>query len=384
MVFIVQQANNFCAAPWIGLYYHSDSASSCCAMSTTNGLSPKEYLESEQLKELKQDFIKGKQSTKCDACWVKDRRGLVSIRQHFVENFPNFNYKEHNQLKYMELRESNLCNFACRMCNANDSVKIEREINDNPELLRYFAPKSTNSSISEENWKEIFELSTGLDHLYLTGGEPLLMKRYYDLMDHLIAHNRHETIRLKIYTNCSVFNPVFIDKLVKFKRAEINMSIDAVGKVAEYQRYGTDWDVVRANIFKFAELPIRIRVHSTISAYTLLDMSALADLFLEIRDYEKLKAKLMIFNAHVVRFPVALDYANLNYDLRVRAINEIDAAIKKLSSEFIFKSFVEELVALRKQLIIRHDCDFKSFVDMTKALDKVRNQSFEEVFGYKI
>jgi organic radical activating enzyme len=378
----VEQANNFCPAPWVGLYYHSDSASACCAMQTRS-MSPKEYFESDWLKKLKQDFIEGKQSPNCNSCWIKDSRGLKSIRQHFVKNHPNININD-TITKHMELRESNLCNFACRMCNPTDSVKIEREIEEHPDLNKFFYNKTTNSNISDKNWSQVLDVAKGLDSLYLTGGEPLIMKRYYDLIDFLIENNRHHDIILRIFTNCSVYNPIFIEKLVKFKNAQIKMSIDAVGKVAEYQRYGTDWKTVYANIFKFAELPIQLGIHSTISAYTVLDMSALADLFLEIKNYKNLKAELMTFNAHVVRIPKALDCANLNPTLRIKAINEIDKAIEKLSPHKLFNHYVNELVATKNQLIHRKDCNFEAFVSMTKALDRVRNQSFEEVFGYEI
>ena len=377
MVSIVQQANNFCPAPWVGLYYHSNAASPCCTMGTQS-MSPKEYFESDWLSSLKQEFLDNKKPERCNSCWIKERQGLKSIRGHFLDE----NYEIETQTKHLELRESNLCNFACRMCNPTDSVKIEREIEDHPELSRFYSPNS-NSDMTDDNWAQILEVSKNLNSLYLTGGEPMLMKRYYDLLDFLIENNRQDDITLRIYTNCSVYNPIFIEKLLKFKKAELILSIDAVGKVAEYQRHGTNWETVRANIFKFAELPIRLGIHSTISAYSILDVSALASLFVEIQEYEFRQAHLMKFNAHVVRVPAPLDYANLNIDLRIRAVKQIDDAVKKLTNR-LFSIYVDELLALRKQLLDRRDCNYSLFVSMTKTLDNVRNQSFENVFGYKI
>jgi sulfatase maturation enzyme AslB (radical SAM superfamily) len=211
----------------------------------------------------------------------------------------------------------------------------------------------------------------------------MLIKRYYDVLDFLIELGRNETIELKIYTNCSVYNPIFMDKLAKFKNVYLKLSIDAVGPVAEYQRHGTQWDVVRSNIFKFLELPFNVSIHSTFTAYSILDISSLADFFVEVKNYEKLNANLTRFNAHVARKPVPLDYANLNIELRARAIIEIDKAVEKLSDSF-FLVYVKELKALRKQLLERRNCNHQLFVNMTKTLDKARNQSFEEVFGYKI
>lgn len=341
-------------------------------------MSPNEYLNSDWLRSLKQEFLEGKRPQRCNSCWIKEDQGLTSIRKSFGKH-----PYDQGQTKHLELRESNLCNFACRMCNPTDSVKIERELEEHPELNRFYLPNNT-SDMTDENWSQILDISLGLNSLYLTGGEPMLMKRYYDLLDHLIANGKNENIILRIYTNCSVYNPIFIEKILKFKDVGIKLSIDAVGSVAEYQRYGTNWETVRANVFKFAELPIKLGIHSTITAYSVLDESSLADFFIELESYPKLKAKLMRFNAHVSRIPTGLDYANLNVDLRVKAIQEIDKTVEKLSHSKLFANHVSEIVALRKQLLERRDCNFDLFVNMTKALDRARNQSFEEVFGYKI
>ena len=377
MVCIVQQANSFCSAPWVGMYYHSNSVSPCCTTKTQN-MSPNEYLASDWLKSLKQEFIDGKKPDVCKACWVKEDQGLKSIRTGFRKRAIDPN----KTTTHLEIRESNLCNFACRMCNPTDSVKIEREFEINPELQKFYLPNKS-SDMTEENWNQIMKVAIGLDSINITGGEPMLMKRYYDLLDHLIDHGRNENIILKIFTNCSVYNPIFIEKMLKFKNVQLRMSIDAVGKTAEYQRYGTDWETVRANIFKFAELPIRMGIHSTITAYSILDTSSLADLFIELESYENLKATLVNFDAHVSRTPIALDYANLNVDLRLRAVREIDAAVGKLTST-LFTAYVRELLAIKKQLLERRDCNFALFVSLTKALDRIRNQSFEEVFRYNI
>jgi hypothetical protein len=180
-----------------------------------------------------------------------------------------------------------------------------------------------------------------------------------------------------------VFNPVFNEKLVKFKRAQINMSIDAVGKTAEYQRYGTKWDEVRENIFKFIQLPIETKIHSTISAYSILDISSLAKFFVELKSYPNKGMKLAEFTTHVVQEPSPLRFVNLNHDLRMKAIKQIDMALNELQDEFFFL-YSKELISIRKQLLLNQINDFAGFIVMTKALDTARKQSFEEVFGYKI
>jgi hypothetical protein len=343
----------------------------------TKPFSPKEYLGDNETKRLQKDFLQGIKSERCSGCWKKENYGLQSVRKYYENQ-----ERDLSKITHLELRESNLCNFGCRMCNATDSVIIEREIANNTELLKYFKPK-TDHSTTEENWNQILEIVKDLDSLSLTGGEPMIMKRYYELFDYMIEIGKNETIAIRVHTNGSVYNPIFIDKYLKFKKSFLHISIDAVGKVAEYQRYGTNWDIVRTNIFKYLKLPINISLRSSLTAYTILDMSNLADFFIELYKMEK-EANLFPFRIHAVVTPQSLNFENLNTGLRIRAYKSISDAIEKLSKYDFFKIYVKELITIQTQILSRPNCNFVSFVNMTKALDKSRNESFEDVFGYKL
>jgi hypothetical protein len=137
MVFIVQPPSNFCPAPWIGFFYHSNAASPCCTMQPDKmpKMSPEEYFKSDWLTSLKQEFLDGKKPERCTSCWIKESQGLVSIRSYFINKYPFDETLLTQPTKHMEFRESNLCNFACRMCNPTDSVKIEREVESFPKPI---------------------------------------------------------------------------------------------------------------------------------------------------------------------------------------------------------------------------------------------------------
>ena len=386
MAYSEPTANNYCGLAFSGLFYQNNSASSCCAMQTRPS-SPNEYNTSIETLKLRQDFTDGLKPDPCKNCWVKEENGHRSIRNLYTS------YRDPTKITHMELRESNLCNFSCRMCDPASSVVIEREIEANPELSKFFNKNydlsgnkseelvDTNST-SKENWNQILELAKDVESVILTGGEPMLMKRYFDFLDYLISIGK-QNIRLIIYTNGSVYNPIFVEKLKKFPNMSLFISIDAVEKVAEYQRRGTKWNVVRDNIFRFAELPITIKLHSTMTAYSVLDVSRLVNFFIELSQ-TKMYATLLPFTVHFAREPKALEFVNLNRELKLRAIQEIDSAIQKLPDHNLFKIYVRELTSARRQLLTREDKRYDLFVKMTKALDASRNESFEEVFGYKL
>ena len=345
-------------------------------------MSAEEYLNSEFRQNLKESFIRNEQSPHCEACWHKRKHNHSSYRSGFLSRYDSEKQKLKDQIKYLEIRETNICNMACRMCEPADSSRLEREINEHPELAQYY-PTNPYTKMTSDNWKSLLKVIDNVEGVRLTGGEPTLTKRYYQLLDYLIASGRNQNIRLMFYTNCSTFSPKFIEKILKFKKVTITCSLDGVGDKAEYIRYGAKWNDVRTNVLRYMQLPVSIEVHSIISAYSVLGMSSLSDFFVEMLESKRL-ATYEPFTAFSVMNPRPLSYYNLNVDLRVRAVKEIDISLQKLTHPVVTKFYTKELESLKTKLLTRKDCDFDSFVRMTKALDKARNQSFEEVFGYRI
>ena len=381
---IVQQANNFCPAPWNAMFYQVDKASVCCVSEDKLKMTPDEFRKSQYLKQLKQDLLDGKKPSNCNNCWKTEEKNHQSIRQHFLTNFPGYNFTdtEDYPLEYMELRCSNLCNFMCRMCNPTNSIEIAREAKKFPFIHKFHDKGEYElSEISEENYSQISRSTKDLKYLFLTGGEPFLMKQYYDLLDSMIDNGKCDDTVLQIYTNCSVYNPKFVDKIKRFKSVKLNMSIDAVGKVAEYQRKGTIWDTVKSNAVKLAEIEnIQPFIHSTVTAYTVLDMSALIDFYIEMQD----KFPNIKFMMHTASHPLGMSYTCLDERTRKFAAAQIGDAIKKIETRSKMGRIKEELRHMSQGLAFTPIKDFDKLCNLTKYFDAMRDESFEDVFGYKL
>ena len=314
----------FCPAPWKSLYSHTNEMAVCCVSTRKFKMSPKEFLASEYLTELREKFLKGEVDDTCSRCVDAEKNGLHSIRKHFLERHGNSTTEK---LDYIELRASNLCNFQCKMCGPDSSSLIAGSIN----------------TVTDSNWKEILELSDNLKSLNLTGGEPFLIKQYYELLDHLIEKNRTD-IKLKIYTNCSTYNPIFIKKILKF-RSVLHLSIDGIGATAQLQRTGTDWDTVNSNILKFIKLPVGIVFHTTFTSLNITDVFALSKYFIEMN---KLKSKLF-FVAHSVDDSHELNLLSLDHESKRVAIDNITNSLEILKDECFIK-FKDELISIKKML----------------------------------
>ena len=362
--------SSFCPAPWISLFYQNNKASMCCVDRTQLDMSPIEFRKSEYLSEIKAQFLNGEKPANCSFCWKSEEQGLQSIRQHYNKRYPNFVPTDDMPLQYIELRASNLCNMGCRMCNTKNSSKLNREVMDNPQLSSWLGKVETDTEINDDNWQQILSTSETLDTLFLTGGEPMLIKKYYDLMDVLIEKQRSDKVDLHIYTNASVYNPLFIEKMLQFKTVNMNMSIDGVEQMAEYQRYGVEWKTIEKNIQKYLQLPIINNFHTTITAYNLLDLSSLAKFYVDIlKKYPSTN-----FKAHVAGGKIPMHYLNLPDDLRKKAINQIIESVK-IMNDPKFKQITDQLVNIVR-MYKKESGDYEKFLTATKEMDIIRGQDF--------
>ena len=237
------RGNFFCAAPWATLYYHGNKASVCHARVDKFEMGPREFLDSDYLKNLKKQFINGEVPSNCISCVIKENMSLKSTRQAILgyldkNKIPlsDFTVETSSKIIRLELRANNLCNFKCRFCNSENSSLIEEEHEIYPILEQYNPNRLKDEKKTYDiNLTELKNLAlTNLKVLCITGGEPFLIKSYYDYMDFLIEQDVSKNITLEIYTNCSVYNPKFIERMLKFGQVNFVMSLDGVGKSASY------------------------------------------------------------------------------------------------------------------------------------------------------
>ena len=375
----------FCPAPWTSIYYHGQTASPCHASTDKLAMSPEEYLQSGWLKNIKKQLLEGKVPKNCGVCLEKEQLGLKSTRGtiHKRSNKDSSNYTADQKTVFerIELRSSNLCNFSCRMCSSSSSSEIQKEIEKYPILKTFDGGVDESLTVtSDSNFEQL--LSTITDNVHticFTGGEPMLIKQYYDFMDFLIEKKISDNVSLEFFTNCSVRNPKFIERIMQFRNVRFVMSIDGVGKTAEYQRNGTKWETVEQNIMYFAELrgPIDLEYNTAISPFVLLDISSLAKFLMKV--YEKNNN--LATKCYSVTVPRYLHVLNMSQPLREKSIGEIDQALEILTPSN-FDVITKELRAIRGNLISTPQLDSAvSFINHTRILDQIRNQKFEEVFG---
>jgi len=384
-----KMTDNFCSAPWVSLFYQTNQASVCCINKNSSTVSPMRFISGDTVKNLKKDFLNNKRPESCSTCWQLEDSGNKSVRSLINSTYPLdraiLTDNTPTEIKYLELRISNLCNFSCRMCGPFNSNQFDKEVKSNDSLQRYFRPVTNITKFDSVSMEQIKTIAKNLDVLNLTGGEPMLIKEYHDLFDYLIENQYNENIMLQITTNGSVFNPKLMEKIIQFKSVRIVVSIDGVNEVGEYQRYGSLWNTVKENFYSYLDLPkIEVVVNSVSSGYTILDTLNLVNFLIETR---QIKREFIWVLWRAVN-PPQIDFSLLNEDLTKQALEQVQLSLTKLlSSEFndrFFSHGIQELKSFLVQLEKNDFLNFKEFIDFTKVLDDSRNESFEKVFGYKI
>lgn len=186
----------------------------------------------------------------------------------YLDEIVKAGWKEDYNPKYVEVSFSNVCNFKCSYCGPMFSSKWVEE------MKKFGAYNTTNSfnnleylkhldmlpyGIDEVNpyvesfWKWWPELYNNLHTFRITGGEPLLSKDTFKILDYIIdSKSPNKKLKMCINTNLGVsqdiFN-VFVEKLEKILDNElvdefvIFTSADTWGKQAEYIRHGLDFNL---------------------------------------------------------------------------------------------------------------------------------------------
>ena len=182
----------------------------------------------------------------CHTCYDlengKKNFDIISDRVFYIrelKHIPTDTYVVGNHdLKTIDVRWSNLCNFACVYCSADFSSQWASELN--------IKPVRPDPQQIQQFKDYIFGHAANLKHVYLAGGEPLLMKENLELLELLKQHN--PTVNLRINTNLSKVDTKIFDLICGFKNVHWTVSVETMAEEFEYIRYGGSWQDFLENL----------------------------------------------------------------------------------------------------------------------------------------
>ena len=251
----------FCPMPWSGVMYNFDGAvKNCIRSANTLGNiqdAPIEQILTNNNNVARQAMMLNRQyPSNCKPCYDlevgKQGFDIISDRIFYIRELKDNSidvYKSNNfNLKAIDVRWTNLCNFACVYCNPMFSSKWADETN---------ISLTTPTEQQQNDFKEYILKHAGqLKHVYMAGGEPLLMKENLELLELLQQVNPE--VNLRINTNLSKTNTQVFDRICEFKNVHWTVSIETIEDEFEYVRYGGKWPDFLDNLSQIKKLGHKI------------------------------------------------------------------------------------------------------------------------------
>ena len=264
----------------------------------------------------RQQMLKGEKPDGCSYCWNIEDAGGTSDRIYrsgepwAIQDFESIKNKPIDSEwtpRYVEVNFNNACNLKCSYCSPQFSTTWAQEIDrygqyptspahNAPEHFqgrRRPIPQREENPYVEAFWRWWPTLYKSLKHFRMTGGEPMMDKNTYKVLQYIID-NPKKDLHLNVTSNMcppdqKLKNKYFdmIKHICLEEKVEHMMqfvSVDAHGPQAEYIRHGLNWNLFQSTVEEFLErIPVRNSV-TFIITYNNLSVTTLDKLLNYIRE----------------------------------------------------------------------------------------------------
>jgi len=420
---------SFCVAKWKQVTIHLQNGHThSCHHPQTHYVSVEELKRnktalhnSEYKKEQRKLMLEGKRPEECDYCWRVEDAGSMSDRVYksadkywakpYINEILSKSWDEDIDPSYVEVSFGNVCNFKCSYCAPQISSQWMEEI-------ERYGPYPTSEKFNNLNWLkgqnalpipnkdenpyvdafwEWFpDMYKNLKYFRITGGEPLLNKNTFKVLDYIIA-NPNSELEVAINTN---MNPprelleTFLEKVNiilnenKLKRIKIFTSAEAYGKQAEYIRHGMHYfqwlNNIRHALSKNDKLEFTV-----MSTYNLLSIPTfklmLEDLTKIILEYRTPTNKRILVDIPYLRYPehqtvFIMDHDHLHYiqeQIDYMAANIDNYVFNEIELEKLKRIYIVASESIDANLLVKNRKDFIKFVD---EHDRRRGTNFVKTF----
>jgi len=352
----------FCALAWVHRFTNiAGQIQVCCSseeydnnvrdsagqrMNIRDQLSDEQILNSEFMKNVRVQLLKGEFPELCRRCQITEETGGVSRRmnenQHFAPMIADLvrgtsaDGEIAVAVKSADYRLGNLCNLACRMCSPHASTpwaKYSRPMANPDGTVRF---DHLSFDVEKQDWYEApgfldyFKAQVQqLEHLHFAGGEPLINPKMEALLRHCVELNAAKNIMLTYNTNLTRVPDAVKALWPHFRGVEIYASVDAYGALNEFIRHPTRWNDIDKNLRdldeNFDRYGLRsVEVMTTAQLYNIFQLEDLYDYLFENMTRVNKLPKLV--DLHV---PTFLRSQVLPQELKSLATKRLEAVLEK-------------------------------------------------------
>lgn len=379
-----------------------------------------DFRNSAELRKMRAQFLAGEWPETCENCRTEEAAGLTSRRQTDMRRWAAVFSESHARAMTaadgsfigsgqpvlgLDMRLGTKCNLKCRMCHPRsssawlgDHVALwgsqYYEYGKLVEIVPGADGQLTTQNVSyawpskQLSWDRLEAILDEIHYIYIAGGEPLLIEEHFQLLDHLIARGRASEVRIEMASNLTVLPQPLVEKWLEFGGIGLSASIDGVGRVNDYIRYPSRWDVVERNFLKLNSIgsPIDLWIQPTVQA---LNVYYLPQLY-EWRMGFELKSPVRagdkdIMVPHILRDPKYYTVQVFPEPIKQKLEHHLTHSARKLEAlsrgqakgERVVSAYTTFIKAVVEFMWAEdHSEQFGQFLRVTRDLDRLRGQNF--------
>ena len=355
---------SFCPMPWTGLMYNFDGKIKNCIRSA--GLlgnikdQPIKSILVENNRPRQQQIINQQPVDTCHTCYDLERgkKGFdhISDRIFYIRELkstPIDTYQVGNfDLQTVDVRWTNLCNFACVYCGPEFSSKWSDELK-----IRHQNPTEQQTTDFKNH---IYDHAGQLRHVYLAGGEPLLMKENLILLEKL-----NPNVNIRINTNLSKVDTRVFEAVCEFPNVHWTVSVETLAQEFEYIRHGGSWTDFLDNLEIIKQLDHKISFNML---HFLLNYNSIFDCV------DFLKAQGFHNNSFIIGALLTPDYLNIRHlpEAVLNSVkNKLQDRINQKPGYLLEDSYRNMLhyIDIPFEKNIKHSIDMLSKLDQRRGVD---------------
>ena len=382
-------------------------------------------------KQKRREMLEGGKPEECNYCWKVEEssnsfsdRVFKSSEPWSLDQFDKIkdsHWRENFNPRYVEVSFSNTCNFKCAYCGPQYSSKWVEEIekhgayptsynfNDISNIQARGEMPYKHSDVNpyvDAFWKWWPDLYKDLHTFRITGGEPLLSKDTFKVLEYIQDHHhKNPNLSLSINSNLGVPDNL-IDKFIeiakdlcendKVRELTIFTSVEAKGAQAEYTRYGLEYDKFWSNIDKIlTALPkVTINIMATFNALSVFSYDELIDKTFEMKkkhaNGQRYWVSALQLDTSYLRWPTHLSVKILEPEHKTLILKSAEKALYYGIKEFTKDNYgfsnveIQKIKRIYDYAISEDDFDVernrKDFVIFVDELDKRRGSNFLKTF----
>ena len=276
----------------------------------TNDITPFKFFFSKEMEEIREKMLNGETIPLCIKCYGQEETVGYSARTKLIDKCKNEFPTKVEKIALKLRMYGNYCNLSCVMCQPHNSTTKSNELRDSG-LSQFFHHEQTSRTYSQwqETKKDVLDHIHLIDKFHLTGGEPLLLPKHWELMME-IPDDMAKNISLTYDTNFTSLkykNHSIYDLVDKFKKVNFNVSCDHYKDKLSFIRYPIDVESFEDNLIEAKE-------HIGKLSCTVFILNV-ADV-IEIKNYYRENFDIKLETPSTVHYPMMLNVRHLPDDIK--------------------------------------------------------------------